>query len=142
MFEQGKRSQDQLVIFNDVWQKLNQVTQAKDQVDWQRQALWSDNIHLRGELAQLHHALVVERFQHSELRKAVLLRDELISSLRQEASSQRDFSRLTSEYLTQVTCALTVALRAPGSEEARLILTSTYEAQERKTSDSAKRLAR
>jgi len=80
-------------------------------------------------LPQLQHALAVEPFQHSELRQAALLRDELISSLRQEASSQRDFTRLTSEHLTQVTYALTVALRAPGSEEARLILTSTYEAQ-------------
>ncbi|KAK5675054.1 hypothetical protein LTS10_012127 [Elasticomyces elasticus] len=127
--EQGKRSQDQVLIFNDVWQRLNQMTRAKEQIDWQRQALWGDNIRLKSELAQTQHTLAVDRFQHAEQRKTALLRDELMGSLRQEASSQRESARLTTEHLAQMTRVLTVALHAPGSEEARLLLASSYEAQ-------------
>ena len=50
--EQRKSSQHQTVIFNDILQKLAETTQAKDQIEWQRQALWSDNIRLKGEVAQ------------------------------------------------------------------------------------------
>lgn len=105
------------------------MIRAKDQIDWQRQALWSDNAHSKSALAQAQHALAVEKFQHSELRKAALLRDELILSLRQEAASQRDFCKLTTEHMAQVTRTLTVALSAPDSEEGRLLLSSSYEAQ-------------
>ncbi|KAK1042715.1 hypothetical protein LTR74_018505 [Friedmanniomyces endolithicus] len=129
VLEEKKSSQRQTVIFNDVWQRLAETTRAKDQIEWQRQALWSDNIRLKGELAQMQHALAVDRFQHAEDRKNALLRDELVNSLRQEAFLQRDFTRLTTEHLAQITRVLTVALHAPETEEARLLLASNYEAQ-------------
>ncbi|KAK0267360.1 hypothetical protein LTS00_017821 [Friedmanniomyces endolithicus] len=127
--EEKKSSQRQTVIFNDVWQRLAETTRAKDQIEWQRQALWSDNIRLKGELAQMQHALAVDGFQHAEDSKNALLRDELRSSLRQEAFLQRDFTRLTTEHLAQITRVLTVAVHAPETEEARLLLASNYEAQ-------------
>ncbi|KAK1088449.1 hypothetical protein LTR33_000536 [Friedmanniomyces endolithicus] len=127
--EQRKSSQHQTVIFNDILQKLAEATQAKDQIEWQRQALWSDNIRLKGEVAQMQHALAVDRFQHAEDRKNALLRDELGNALRQEAFLQRDFTRLTTEYLGQMTRVLTVAVHAPETEAARILLASSYEAQ-------------
>ncbi|KAK1807871.1 hypothetical protein LTR12_017774 [Friedmanniomyces endolithicus] len=127
--EQRKSSQHQTVIFNDALQKLAETTQAKDQIEWQRQALWSDNIRLKGEVAQMQHALAVDRFQHAEDSKNALLRDELGSSLRQEALLQRDFTRLTTEHLAQMTRVLTVAVHGPETEVARLLLASSYEAQ-------------
>ncbi|KAK0301708.1 hypothetical protein LTR01_009205, partial [Friedmanniomyces endolithicus] len=99
--EQRESSQHQTVIFNDVLQKLGETTQTKDRIEWQRQALWSDNIRLKGEVAQMQHALAVDRFQHAEDRKNALLRDQLGNSLRQEAFLQRDFMRLTTEHLAQ-----------------------------------------
>ena len=127
--EQRKSSQHQTVIFNDILQKLAETTQAKDQIEWQRQALWSDNIRLKGEVAQMQHALAVDRFQHAEDRKNALLRDELGNALRQEAFLQRDFTRLTTEHLAQMTRALTVAVHAPEIEVARPLFASNYEAQ-------------
>ncbi|KAK0950603.1 hypothetical protein LTS01_025545 [Friedmanniomyces endolithicus] len=117
------------VIFSDVLQKLAEITQAKDQIEWQGQALWSDNIRLKGEVAQMQHALAVDRFQHAEDRKNAQLRDELGNSLRQEAFLQRDFTRLTTGHLAQMTRVLTVAVHAPETEVARLLLASSYEAQ-------------
>ncbi|KAK1043810.1 hypothetical protein LTR74_018378 [Friedmanniomyces endolithicus] len=117
------------VIFNDILQKLAEATQAKDQIEWQRQALWSDNIRLKGEVAQMQHALAVDRFQHAEDRKNALLRDELGNALRQEVVLQRNFTRLTTEHLAQMTRVLTVAVHAPETEVARLLLASSYEAQ-------------
>ncbi|KAK0247121.1 hypothetical protein LTS09_017742 [Friedmanniomyces endolithicus] len=127
--EQRKGSQHQTVIFNDVLQKLAETTQAKAQTEWQRQALWSDNNRLKGEVAQMQHALAVDRFQHAEDRKNALLRDELGNSLRQEAFLQRDFMRLTTEHLAQMTRVLTVAVHAPEIEVARPLFASNYEAQ-------------
>ncbi|KAK1045444.1 hypothetical protein LTR74_018139 [Friedmanniomyces endolithicus] len=127
--EQRKSSQHQAIIFNDVLKQLAETTQAKDQIDWQRQALWSDNIRLKGEVAQMQHALAVDRFQHAEDRKNALLQDELRNSLRQEAFLQRDFARLTTEHLAQMTRVLTVAVHAPETEVVRLLDASNYEAQ-------------
>ncbi|KAK0926251.1 hypothetical protein LTR29_017908 [Friedmanniomyces endolithicus] len=127
--EQRESSQHQTVIFHDVLRKLAETTQAKDEMEWQRQALWRDNIRLKGELAQIQHALAVDRFQHAEDRKNALLRDELGNSLRQEAFLQRDFMRLTTEHLAQMTRVLTVAVQAPETEVARLLLASSHEAQ-------------
>ncbi|KAK0824650.1 hypothetical protein LTR03_017673, partial [Friedmanniomyces endolithicus] len=75
--------------------------------------------------------LAVDRFQHAEDRKNALLRDELGDSLRQEAFLQRDFTRLTTEHLAQMTRVLTVAVHALETEVARLLLASSYEAQVR-----------
>ncbi|KAK0246631.1 hypothetical protein LTS09_018228, partial [Friedmanniomyces endolithicus] len=117
------------VIFNDILQKLAETTQAKDQIEWQHQALWSDNIRLKGEVAQMQHALAADRFQRAEDRKNALLRDKLGNALRQEAFLQRDFTRLTTEHLAQMTRALTVAVHAPETEVVRLFLASIHEAQ-------------
>ncbi|KAK1020359.1 hypothetical protein LTS16_027043, partial [Friedmanniomyces endolithicus] len=127
--EQRESSQHQTVIFHDGLRKLAETTQAKDEMEWQRQALWSDNIRLKGEVAQIQHALAVDRFQHAEDRKYALLRDELGNSLRQEAFLQREFMRLTTEHLAQMTRVLTVAVQAPETEVARLLLASSHEAQ-------------
>ncbi|KAK0302542.1 hypothetical protein LTR01_008678 [Friedmanniomyces endolithicus] len=126
--EQRKSSQHQTVIFNDISQRLAETTRARDQIELQRQALWSDNNRLKCELAQIHHTLAVARFQHAEDRKNALLRDELGNSLQQEALLQRDFTRLTTEHLAQMSRVSTVAVHAPETVEARRLLASNCEA--------------
>ncbi|KAK0301542.1 hypothetical protein LTR01_009262, partial [Friedmanniomyces endolithicus] len=116
--EQRESSQHQTVIFHDVLRKLAETTQAKDEMEWQRQALWRDNIRLKGELAQIQHALAVDRFQHAEDRKYALLRDELGNSLRQEAFLQRDTPREGTERRPKEVFRVQERSNFPGSQGA------------------------
>ena len=71
----------------------------------------------------------MERYHQTAARNNITIKDDLIQSLRNDLSTQREFRKLLQEQLFQVTQALLATTHAPQSDEATNALKESYQAQ-------------
>ncbi|KAM0703931.1 hypothetical protein Q7P35_008937 [Cladosporium inversicolor] len=129
LVEQGKRQQGQALIFNNVWGMLSRTTKTNEALQSEWHELVTQNHRLRSDFANAQYALAVERYHQTAARNNITIKDDLIQSLRNDLSTQREFRRLLQEQLFQVTQALLATTHAPQSDEATNALKESYQAQ-------------
>ena len=71
----------------------------------------------------------MERYHQTAARNNITIKDDLIQSLRNDLSTQREIRKLLQEQLFQVTQALLATTYAPQSDEATNALKESYQAQ-------------
>ena len=68
----------------------------------------------------------MERYHQTAARNNITIKDDLIQSLRNDLSTQREIRKLLQEQLFQVTQALLATTYAPQSDEATNALKESY----------------
>ena len=129
LVEQGKRHQGQALIFNNVWGMLSRTTKTNEALQSEWHNLVTQNHRLRSDFANAQYAVAVERYHQSAARNNITIKDDLIQSLRNDLSTQREFRKLLQAQLFQVTQALLATTHAPQSDEATNALKESYQAQ-------------
>ena len=129
LVEQGKRQQGQALIFNNVWGMLSRTTKTNEALQSEWHELVTQNHRLRSDFANAQYAVAVERYHQTAARNNITIKDDLIQSLRNDLSTQREFRKLLQAQLFQVTQALLATTHAPQSDEATNALKESYQAQ-------------
>lgn len=129
MIEQGKRQQDQTVIFNSVWDMLKKVEQSKSKLESEQRDISNEYQRLRTELAQAQYTIALERSQYTAARNHMTAKDDLIQSLSREITAQQGLSNTLRQQTFLVNQALLITVQAPRSEESMKAFKDSLQAQ-------------
>lgn len=108
---------------------LSRTTKTNEALQSEWHELVTQNHRLRSDFANAQYALAVERYHQTAARNNITIKDDLIQSLRNDLSTQRESRRLLQEQLFQVTQALLATTHVPQSDEAMNALKESYQAQ-------------
>ena len=108
---------------------LSRTTKTNEALQSEWHELVTQNHRLRSDFATAQYAVAVERYHQTAARNNITIKDDLIQSLRNDLSTQREFRKLLQEQLFQVTQALLATTHAPQSDEATNALKESYQAQ-------------